>query len=173
MAKVKKVVRKSIWTKAPTFIGVKLVNAVAMTLGEYNKVRGWTIPDDEDPKAPGYMTKDPDIYITWCPKAQFEEANTPSTGMPFGHAIEAMKKGLKVQRAGWNGKGMWCIYVPGTKKAELRPGTPYAKVLGKRKFIEILPHFDMYTVNAEGRKAMLPGWAASQSDMDACDWQVV
>lgn len=31
----------------------------------------------------------------------------------------------------------------------------------------------MWTVNAEGRRAMLPGWLASQSDMLAEDWFVV
>jgi hypothetical protein len=96
-----------------------------------------------------------------------------TSGMAFGHAVEAAKKGFKIARSGWNGKGMWVIYVPGTKKAELRAGTPYAKALPKRKTIEILPHFDMYTINAQGRRAMLPGWLASQSDLDAEDWCIV
>ena len=39
--------------------------------------------------------------------------------------------------------------------------------------VEILPHFDMYTINAHGRRAMLPGWLASQSDMDATDYYIV
>lgn len=99
---------------------------------------------------------------------------TPSVAMmSFGDAIVAAKEGKKVARAGWNGKGMWVIYVPGTIKAALVPETPYAKALGKRKSVDILPHFDMWTVNAAGRRAMLPGWLASQSDMDACDWVVV
>ena len=32
-------------------------------------------------------------------------------GMNFGMALEALKKGLKVCRAGWNGKGMWLLHV--------------------------------------------------------------
>ena len=93
--------------------------------------------------------------------------------MNFGEAIDAMKSGKKVQRNGWNGKGMWCIYNPGSK-GETRAmfeGSVY-KNHGVDE-CEILPHFDMYTVNAEGRRAMLPGWLASQSDMNANDWQVV
>ncbi len=93
--------------------------------------------------------------------------------MNFGEAILAMKEGHKVQRSGWNGKGMWCIYNPGSK------GETHAMFEGsvyKNHGVdecEILPHFDMYTVNAHGRRAMLPGWLASQSDMDADDWQLV
>ena len=38
-----------------------------------------------------------------------EEVNS-SDGMSFGAAIEMMKRGKKVARRGWNGKGMWlCV----------------------------------------------------------------
>ena len=91
-----------------------------------------------------------------------------------------MKKGFKVARTGWNGKGMFCIYVPGTDQVTFTINTPYAKALsnladehGNVYDQIILPHFDMYTINAEGRRAMLPGWLASQSDIAADDWQIV
>ena len=92
--------------------------------------------------------------------------------MNFGSAIEAMKMGQKVARAGWNGKGMWLVLVPGTPKAQLRDGTPYRTALGLDE-CEILPHIDMWTTNADGRRAMLPGWLASQTDMLADDWQII
>jgi hypothetical protein len=92
--------------------------------------------------------------------------------MNFGDALEALKAGKKVARAGWNGKGMWLVLVPGTPRCELRPGTPYHAALGEG-ICEILPHIDMWTVNAEGRRAMLPGWVASQTDMLAEDWKQV
>lgn len=92
--------------------------------------------------------------------------------MNFGDAIAALKAGKKVARAGWNGKGMWLVLVPGQPKVELRPGSPYLEAL-QQSSCEILPHIDMWTVNAEGRRAMLPGWVASQSDMLADDWEVV
>lgn len=92
--------------------------------------------------------------------------------MNFGQALEALKDGQKVSRKGWNGKDMWLVLVPGTPNAELREGTPYAKALGVSA-CEILPHIDMWTVNSEGRRAMLPGWLASQTDMLADDWGVV
>ena len=92
--------------------------------------------------------------------------------MNFGQAIDALKAGQKVARSGWNGKGMWLILVPGQPQAQLREGTPYAAALGMES-CEILPHIDMWTVNASGRRAMLPGWLASQSDMLADDWEIV
>lgn len=92
--------------------------------------------------------------------------------MNFGDAIAALKAGKKVARTGWNGKGMWLILVPGQPSVELRPGTPYLEAL-QQPSCEILPHIDMWTVNAEGRRAMLPGWLASQTDMLAEDWEVV
>lgn len=94
------------------------------------------------------------------------------TGMSFGLAIQALKMGKRVARAGWNGKGMWLVLVPGTPSAQLREGSPYHTALGLAE-CEILPHIDMWTINAEGRRAMLPGWLASQSDMLADDWLLV
>jgi len=92
--------------------------------------------------------------------------------MDFGEAIRALKAGKKVARAGWNGKGMWLILVPGTPSAQLRDGTPYKEALGADS-CEILPHIDMWTVNSSGRQAFLPGWLASQTDMLSDDWSEV
>lgn len=91
----------------------------------------------------------------------------------FGQAIELMKKGHKVAREGWNGKGMWVIYNPGSQGEThaMFEGSVYEK--HGVSSCEILPHFDMYTINAHGRRAMLPGWLASQSDMAAEDWVLV
>lgn len=92
--------------------------------------------------------------------------------MCFGWAIAELKAGRKVAREGWNGKGMWLVLVPGTPAAQLREGTPYHTALGQSE-CEILPHIDMWTINVHGRRAMLPGWLASQTDMLAEDWVVI
>lgn len=64
------------------FIGVKLIQATAMALGEYNIHRGWTIPENEDPNRPGYLVVYPDGYQSWSPTEVFESAymelNDPS-----------------------------------------------------------------------------------------------
>jgi len=96
--------------------------------------------------------------------------------MNFGQAIEALKAGKRVSRTGWNGKGMFIILVPGTPESQLREATPYHTALlapDFSGFAEILPHIDMWTTNSEGRKAFLPGWLASQTDMLSDDWQVL
>jgi hypothetical protein len=88
--------------------------------------------------------------------------------MDFGDAIRHMKIGRKVARDGWNGKGMWLIYVPGTVDAPLREGTPYAAAV-RDDTVTINPHIDMMTATGE----MQPGYLASQTDMLADDWVVV
>ena len=98
--------------------------------------------------------------------------------MNFGEAIQALKSGKRVTREGWNGRGMFLVLAGGykVKKADLRPGGPInAAFLEERGLeeMEILPHIDMWTVNAHGRQAYLPGWLASQTDMLSDDWMIV
>lgn len=115
---------------------------------------------------------DNDIYH--CPREVFLKRNhVEGVDLDFGTAVKVMKLGGKVARKGWNGKGMWVIYNPGSKGEthSMFDGSVY-KMHGVDE-CEILPHFDMYTVNHSGRRAMLPGWAASQSDINANDWFVV
>lgn len=88
--------------------------------------------------------------------------------MNFGQAIEAMKTGKRVSRSGWNGKGMFLIYVPGTTDAKLTDGSPYQVALNSN-IVTINPHIDMYTATGEFQ----PGWLASQTDMLASDWEVL
>ena len=88
--------------------------------------------------------------------------------MNFGEALQALKDGHLVSREGWNGKGMWLVYVPGSD-ITTREGTPYARALGTNYDVTINPHIDMFT--AQG--TMQPGWLASQTDMLADDWGIV
>jgi len=162
------------------FIGVKVVKAQPFSRKEFESYRG--LPTSDEPDQPGYLVEYQnggkpndnrhEGYISWSPKSVFDQAYRQTDGMSFGLAIEALKKGLKVARAGWNGKGMWLVLVPGTPQASLKEGTPYRKALGHEE-CEILPHIDMWTINAEGRRAMLPGWVASQTDKLADDWVIV
>ena len=54
----------------------KEVLAKPMNLGEYNKYRGWDIPDDEDPEALGYLVQYEDGYESWSPKKQLDVGYT-------------------------------------------------------------------------------------------------
>lgn len=127
------------------------------------------------PEPGGYFVRYEDGYTSFSPGAAFEagyaEENN-ATGLTFGEAIAALKAGKRVARGGWNGRGMWLVLVPGTSGAALRAGTPYREATGLDS-CDILPHIDMWTVNAHGRRAMLPGWLASQTDMLSDDWCVV
>jgi len=151
------------------YIGTKTITARPMSLGAYNKHRGWNIPEGEDPAARGYLIHYPDGYVSWSPEAQFDEAYRVTNGMNFGLALEALKKGMKVARRGWNGKNMWLVRVPGTPdRVPFMEGTPYRDA-GLDRPTKIDSHIDMYT--AQG--TMQPGWLASQGDMDADDWMII
>ena len=80
--------------------------------------------------------------------------------LSFGDAVAALKEGLRVARAGWNGKGMWLIYVGGNEydvDAPLRFNTS-----------ELAPYIAMKTADNK-----LVPWLASQTDVLAEDWQIV
>lgn len=113
----------------------------------------------------GYKVVYPDGYISWSPAIAFEQAYRLTSGMPFGLAIEALKKGLRVSRAGWNGKGMYLALVSG--------GVTNHPLVEAGADVEALPSIGMWTVNAHGRKAFLNGWLASQTDMLSDDWLIV
>lgn len=82
--------------------------------------------------------------------------------MDFGKALEALKEGKKVARSGWNGKGMFLLYVPSEKWGiidKIGLGIPKGNLLS---------WIGMKT--ADGK--FVP-WLASQTDMLTEDWEVV
>jgi len=123
--------------------------------------------DITDPKYTVNVVENPDC---WFVNKNFIAKNYKdfnSSKFTFGEAVVLLKLGYKVARTGWNGKGMWLVFVPGTE-VEVREGTPYYNA-GLRGKIKIDSHIDMYT--AQG--TMQPGWLASQADIQAEDWMVV
>lgn len=56
-----------------TYIGCKMVEAEPMTRGAYNQLRGWKLPERENPEDQGYLVKYDDDYISWSPKGIFEK----------------------------------------------------------------------------------------------------
>lgn len=167
------------------YMGFKHIRAKKMTRGDYNALRDWPVPADENPADDGYLVEyldggernhaDYDGYISWSPKAVFEGAYRPSGEMTFGMALEAIKAGHKVARKGWNGKGMF-LYL---KKATTITPEMCSDPLLKKLVVENggtllgLPSVCMYTHDGTGRKAILTGWAASQSDMLYEDWVIL
>lgn len=95
--------------------------------------------------------------------------------MNFGKAIEFLKAGKKVTRRGWNGKGMFLWLKPAANIDAAICHDPVLKTLAERNggAIPALPTICMYTHDSTGRKAILTGWLASQSDMLLEDWEEV
>ena len=154
------------------YIRCHIVEAMPMTRGAYNKKRGWTTPENEDPKDRGYYVKYPDGYTSWCPREQFEAAGRPIDGMTFGQAIEAMKQGKKVARKGWNGKGMYIWVMPGSTIINCQSITdPHLKAINDANggTITFTGSIRMKTATGE----VLTGWLASQTDMLSEDWEII
>jgi len=84
--------------------------------------------------------------------------------MNFGQAIEALKDGRTVRRAGWNGKGMWLVLI----RPQGRNWAAETKSNTSLGLYEIQPCIGMKTAQEE----MQPGWLASQADMLAEDWSI-
>lgn len=164
------------------FIGTKLVNAKPMNRLEYNKFRGWTLPEDENGDDEGYLVEYVDGgkpntseyagYVSWSPKEQFDNAYRQYGSMTFGQALEAMKHGFKVARHGWNGKGMWICLGFGSENLSADEFWN----IHTRNFADenggsasVLPYFIMKTSDNK----ILMGWLASQTDLVSEDWEVI
>ena len=162
-------------TNAQKFIGVKLILATAMNRATYNEYRGWPLPEDENGADDGYLVEyldggkpnDPRHkgYISWSPKDVFEAAYRPTTGMSFGLAIEALKKGQRVARVGWNGKGMWLFIIQGSNDIAMLHGYGFGEYMGE-------PTFSNAVFMKTADNKLVP-WLASQTDMLAEDWVIV
>lgn len=83
--------------------------------------------------------------------------------MNFGQAIEALKEGKRVKRAGWNGKNQY---------VELATNISYKNVNGEIINCE----HEAIGNNAlafVGTSGVQMGWLASQADMLAEDWLII
>ena len=93
-----------------------------------------------------------------------DSANCPALGgentFSFGDAIKYVKRGMKVQRKGWNGKN---------QHIELAKGISYESCSGE---IINCDHNDIgnKAIAFVGTSGVQMGWLASQADMLAEDW---
>ena len=89
----------------------------------------------------------------------------------FGQAIGSLKRGFKVRRKGWNGKGMWLWL-----KQETMVKSEWCHDLALKAIadqnggkIHALGTICMKTADNK----ILTGWMASQTDMLSEDWELV
>lgn len=79
--------------------------------------------------------------------------------MNFGQAIQELKKGKKLKRKGWNGKGIFI---------ELQMPDNYSKMSHPYVYIDTS---GLCTDNPYAPKNRVP-WLPSQTDMLSEDWEV-
>ena len=157
------------------YIGTKLIEAepaYRCTDGS-EKVVITTKPEEAFPNysgvEEGYRVRYQDGYESWSPKNVFEEAYRPTDGMTFGLAIEVAKRGHKITRRGWNGKGMWVVYRTGYPEGiPCNKNTAEAVGIPEGTLLKVRPYLQMRC--ADGSFQM---WLASQSDILEEDWEIV
>ncbi len=89
--------------------------------------------------------------------------------MKFGEAIEKCKQGAKIQREGWNGKGMFVVYQKGYPDGiPCNKNTAEAFGMKEGDLFKCRPYLQMRC--ADGTHQM---WVASQSDILEEDWRVI
>lgn len=86
--------------------------------------------------------------------------------MNFSEALQHIRNGSKLARAGWNGTGMFVFLVPGSTFTVNRP--PLLGIYPEGTVIDYRPHIDMR--DAEGK---IGPWVVSMTDVLAEDWDVV
>jgi hypothetical protein len=152
------------------YIRCHLVEAKPCTLGEWEQETGRTWNEPDRPRTEeGYKCDYPSGYSGWCPKAEFDKVSHPIDNMTFGMAIEALKNGYKVARAGWNGKGMFVVYQKGYPEGiPCNKQTAEAYGYNEGDLFKCRPYMQMRC--ADGTHQM---WLASQSDILENDWYIV
>ena len=182
------------------YIGVKEIKARPMNRLDYNGYRGWGLPSDENGEDEGYLVEytngsdknhqNHDGYVSWSPKAQFEEAYRETTGLPFGLAIEALKKGKRIARLGWNGKGMF-IFMQVPSVINVQKVVPNMQSLPDSVKDEFIRRYELDMdfsdngpvlfgeIKYKNQIAMvypdntIYGWVASPSDVLEEDWVIL
>lgn len=111
-----------------------------------------------------YTTSSEDKYPQYMSAAEFEAMCRDADAMTFGDALEALKRGERVSRKNWNGKGQYVFlaYEPDfVTDADISAFDQQEVLVG-----------DMLVLKT-AQDTFQPGWLASQSDMLAEDWYIV
>lgn len=167
---------RSIMSKMIAYIGTKMIHAVpaekivlagndkAVVVEhgspDFEYMRELPIISRED----GYKVRYADGYESWSPKDVFEEAYRPTNAMNFGLAIEAAKKGKKIARKNWNGKGQYVFLAHGVEFHTNADLSAFADT-------DVEVH-DLLVIKTS-QDIFQPGWLATQSDILADDWYIV
>lgn len=104
-------------------------------------------------------------------KQNMEQTEKEASDMSFGQAIEALKRGQRVARTAWNGRGMYLWLLPAAMVKAEWCREPHLKAVAEANGgeIEALGSIRMMTAG----KKVLTGWLASQTDVLSDDWEIV
>ena len=122
-----------------------------------------------------------------------ETVGTAKKLVDFGEAIKALKQGKRVQRNGWNGKGMFIfMQVPSSVPAEIVPKMTSLPESVKNEFANRLEKFEnapnaelktfrRHAVSIQYKNQIaivypdntIYGWVASPSDILEEDWLIM
>jgi len=129
-----------------TYIGTKIIKAEPQSCPS----------DRHKSKAgdPGYKVEYEDGYVSWSPKDAFDDAYRKIDSMSFGIALEAMRKGHKVLRKGWNGGGMHLEAQVPDYHSKMSHSYLFITVPGCEEGVRLLP------------------WQPAQVDLFSEDWQI-
>ena len=130
------------------------------------------------PEAGWYFVVYDNGYYSASPAEQFEEGYMPLSqvapssavpmrhGLTFSQALSACIAGALIRRLGWNGKGMFLYYVPGSTFHVNRK--PLLGIFAEGAPMKYHAHIDMKTATGE----CVP-WLCSLTDMLATDWEII
>ena len=185
------------------YTGTKTVKAMPMTMGEaYERklLKEGVRPSECETDKAGYLVEYEGGYQSWRPADVFEKAYKPSetfvnrmlleledlekrmykcdnflSSDEFS-ALDALKAGMAVRRAGWNGKGLFVVkQVPAHITVDIIPNMQSLPQSAKNILMSREnPHIDytnqMLIINPDGRA---DSWVPSSSDVFAEDWELV
>lgn len=102
--------------------------------------------------------------------------------MKFGEALEAVKEGKLIARAGWNGKGMFVFQRPeDSLSTEMIVDRVKSLPDSFKKYVKDywtvsetnMIKFNAYLCMKNADNEIVNGWIASQSDVLAEDWIII
>lgn len=120
-----------------------------------------------------------DIFKESYNPDEFGSSPAPSNGLTFGQAIEFIKLGQLVTRAGWNGRGMFIFQRPAdTLEVDFIIEKVKSLPQSLKDYYNRDNHsnhpvvFTSYLCMKAADGTIVNGWLASQTDMLADDWQI-
>lgn len=158
------------------YISHKQVKAIPMNRLEYNKLRGWELPSDENGSDEGYLVeyldggepnhKDFTGYISWSPKEQFDKGYNSNGSYSFGDVLLLLEEGKRVARKGWNGKDMFVYLVPANKYLAVTDAA--IEHYGAGQYVPYNAYFAL-----KNPDDTVSTWVPSVNDCMAKDWYII